>query len=82
MLVTVEIPKYAPSVVAALILTSPILENTLWITSPLKVLAVETVPWIDLTSFVLYEVDPAEILPLSIPLKINCSPVIKFPLVL
>ena len=50
--VTVDIPKYAPEVVAILILTSPILNNTLCFTSALKVLAVLTVPLIDLISLV------------------------------
>jgi len=58
------------------------LENTLCLTSALNVLAVLTVPLIDLISLVLYDVDPTEIFPLSTPLKINCSPVINLPLVL
>ena len=41
-----------------------------------------TVPLIDLISLVVYAVAPAEINPSSIPLIINCSPVIKVPLVL
>ena len=51
-LVTVEIPRYAPSVVATLILTSPIWNKLLCFTSALKVLAVLTVPLIDLISLV------------------------------
>ena len=51
-LVTVAIPKDAPEVVAALILTSPTLANKDCFTSALKVLAVLTVPLIDLISLV------------------------------
>ena len=51
-LVTVEIPRYAPEVVAALTLTSPMLNKELCFTSALKVLAVPTVPRIDLISLV------------------------------
>ena len=68
--------------VAALIWTSPMLEKIVCFTSALKVLAVLTVPLIDLISLVVYAVDPADIFPLSVPLKINCSPVINLPLVL
>ena len=81
-LVTVEIPADAPDVGGSVILTSPIVNKLVCLTSALKVLAVLTVPLIDLISLVVYAVAPAEIFPLSTPLNINCSPVIKVPLVL
>ena len=50
--VTVLIPAEAPDEGGFVILTSPILENTLNLTSALNVLAVLTVPLIDLISLV------------------------------
>ena len=51
--VTVDNPIEDPSVVAALILTGPILVKVVCTTSALKVLAVLTVPLRDLISLVL-----------------------------
>ena len=51
-LVTVEIPADAPDVGGSVILTSPMLNKELCFTSALKVLAVPTVPRIDLISLV------------------------------
>ena len=76
------IPAEAPEEGGFEILTWPILDRSDCFTSALKVLAVLTVPLTDLISLVVYAVVATEITPLSTPLKINCSPATKLPLVL